>query len=320
MRLGLKLMVAVGLCLPLVASTVLVMPSETQNSKHVTTRSYELDRSASEGEFEMAFDYNTGFSVKPKKPARPAPPAAAQAMRSIDMRASTPVKANSATGARPKAASRSTARRSAPAPQQRSSGGGGGGASYGSTSTGVAAPMAAPMAAPAPPPEPPQLGEDEWRAQDSTYLGEEASLKLELDRALAALRDQRTNYQTDFGKSVRNLGMGWEDANNNGMPDDSELKGASWNRDDLQGAYGQASKNQQDDFVGRGLMDSTFYADAQKELDRGFTRQYDDMTGARNNYLKQLTTEETGANDSYGAARGRARAESSGRRAAQYGL
>lgn len=198
--------------------------------------------------------------------------------------------------------------------QQRSSGASAGG-SLGTSATGTIAPMAAPE-----PAAPVQLGEDEWRAQDSSYLGEESGLKLALDQALAGLRDQRVNYNTEFGGGLRNLGYNWQDANGDGLPDDDEVASGSWDRNNMQGAYGQAYKNQQDDFVSRGLMDSSFYADAGVELDRGFNRQMTDMSTARANALKGYGTEEVNARDNHAQSIARAQAEASNRRSLAYGI
>lgn len=182
--------------------------------------------------------------------------------------------------------------------------------------------QAMPMPEPAPvePPPPPQLSEDEWRAQDSTFLGEQSALDLQLKQALAGLAESRTGYNKDFGSSLRNLGFGWQDANNDGLPDDAEIKGGAWNKNDMQGAYGQAYNNTTNDFASRGLMDSSLFADAMTEQDRGFTRQFDDMQGARQQYLKSLLGEETSAKDTQAQALAQARASASARRAAEYGL
>ena len=128
------------------------------------------------------------------------------------------------------------------------------------------------------------------------------------------------NYNTEYGGGLRNLGYNWQDANGDGMPDDDEVAGGSWDRNNQQGAYGQAYKNQQDDFVGRGMLDSSFYADAGVELDRGFNRQLTDMSTARGNALKQYATEENNSRDTHAQSIARAQAEASARRAAQYGL
>lgn len=190
-------------------------------------------------------------------------------------------------------------------------GGGGGGGALGATATGQMAPVVE---------EPVVPTEDEWYGQDSTYLGEDAALQLARDQAIAGLTSQKTNYQKDFGGSLRNLGYGWQDANNDGLPDDAEIQGGKWDRDNMQGAYGQAFKNQTDDFTGRGMLGSTFYNDANTELDRGFNQQFTDLSGARQQYLSELGREEQGTRDNYAASAGRARAESAQRRRATFGL
>lgn len=193
----------------------------------------------------------------------------------------------------------------APAPQ-----------SLGTSSTGV-------MSAAIPEPEPPapiQLGEDEWRAQDSTYLGEESGLNLSYEQAMADLRNQRSSYNQDYGQSLRNLGRSWEDANNDGIADDDEVRAGSWDKNNLQGAYGQAYNNQMNDFSGRNMLGSSFYQDAQSEMDRGFNSQFDQGLSARTNYLNQIAQGETSAADTKAQALALARASASQRRANEYGL
>lgn len=200
---------------------------------------------------------------------------------------------------------------SAPASKQASQ-------SLGTSSTGV---MSAPMPAPEPePPAPIQLGEDEWRAQDSTYLGEESGLNLSYEQAMADLRNQRATYNQDYGQSLRNLGRSWEDANNDGIADDDEVRAGSWDKNNLQGAYGQAYNNQMNDFSGRNMLGSSFYQDAQSEMDRGFNSQFDQGLSARSTYLNQIAQGETSAADTKAQALALARASASQRRANEYGL
>lgn len=198
---------------------------------------------------------------------------------------------------------------SAPAPAAASQ-------SLGTSSTGV-------MSAAMPEPEPPapiQLGEDEWRAQDSTYLGEESGLNLSYEQAMADLRNQRSTYNQDYGQSLRNLGRSWEDANNDGIADDDEVRAGSWDKNNMQGAYGQAYNNQMNDFSGRNMLGSSFYQDAQSEMDRGFNSQFDQGLSARTNYLNQIAQGETSAADTKAQALALARASASQRRANEYGL
>lgn len=190
----------------------------------------------------------------------------------------------------------------------------------GTTSTGVMS-TAAPEPMPEPePPAPIQLGEDEWRAQDSTYLGEESGLNLSYEQAMADLRNQRSTYNQDYGQSLRNLGRSWEDANNDGVADDDEVRAGSWDKNNMQGAYGQAYNNQMNDFSGRNMLGSSFYQDAQSEMDRGFNSQFDQGLAARTNYLNQIAQGETSAADTKAQALALARASASQRRANEYGL
>lgn len=195
--------------------------------------------------------------------------------------------------------------------------------SLGTSPTGVMSQVApqSPDVMPDPTPSPPpQMNQDEWNAQDSAYLSENSGIKLTLDQALAQLADQRKTYQTDFGTATRNLGWNWQDANNDGIADDTELGAGAWDPTNQQGAYGQAYQNQQNDFSSRGMMDSSFYGDALTEMNRGFTNQYDQSLAARNNFLAQIASGENQARDTSASAQERARLSATERRAAAYGL
>lgn len=167
-------------------------------------------------------------------------------------------------------------------------------------------------------PEPMSL--DEWYMQDSAYLSAEAAAKAARDQALAGYGRDRDSTNRGFGDSLRNLGRRWEDQNNNGYADDDELSASTWDSSNPLGAYGQAYKNTQDDFTGRGLMDSSFFVNAMTELDSSFDSQYGDMNTARQEALAELLAGEEGANSEYNAAIAAERANSAQRRALKYEL
>lgn len=161
---------------------------------------------------------------------------------------------------------------------------------------------------------------DDWYMQDSSYLAEKAALDAARDEALAGIGRDRGRNTQDFGSSLKNLGRRWEDENNNGIIDDDELTSSTWDRDNMQGAYGQAFKNVQDDFQGRGLMDSTFFADELTNMDTSFDSQFGDMNTARQNALAELLASEESAKSQYNTGLNQSRTNSAQRRALEYGL
>lgn len=192
-------------------------------------------------------------------------------------------------------------------------GGGGGGGSYDTYGGGSVAPNAfgavAEIAQPATPTD------DEWWNSDSGFQAEQGSLKTSLDSALANLTQQRTGYDTDFMTTLKNLGWGWGD--NTKL--DGFDKGAFDPTNQL-GAYGQGLTNMNNDFASRGLMDSSFFADALTDFNTDMNNQYQGLVGGRNQFRNERAADELAANNEYKQALARARAESLARRDAQYGI
>lgn len=162
------------------------------------------------------------------------------------------------------------------------------------------------------PPKPKQLSEKDWRAQDSAFKAEQSSIEAELKSMIANIASQRKQYGTDMGMSFRNLGL------QQGKKDD--WTDATWNRDDLLGAYGQSVNNQVNDFAARGLLDSGLYIQDHDDLTRGFDRQRSDLLTNQQDTLADFLRQEQAAKTSSSNAIERARAESAMRRAAAYGL
>lgn len=134
-----------------------------------------------------------------------------------------------------------------------------------------------------PPPQNPSL--EDWRAGDSVYNSSVGSIDNDLSGLLAQLAEQNRQYNQDQDLGLRN--MGWDNAAGGGQ--------GAWNPDDLLGAYGQTRNNLFNDFSGRGMMDSSFFGDAQTQMTDNFNRQRMDMNEAR-----------TGTNNEYAASQGRA--------------
>lgn len=200
-----------------------------------------------------------------------------------------------------------TPKSQAPAPRQQAprggAGGGGGTYSGGSLSPSPSGQM---VAAAAPPPRP---SLEDWRAGDSVYNSSVGSIDNDLNGLMAQLAESNRQYNADQDLGLRN--MGWDATAAGGQGD--------WNADDQLGAYGQSRSNLFNDFSGRGMLDSSFFADKQTQMTDNFNRQRMDMNEAR-----------TGINNEYNASRGRAQndanlarqqamADAAARYAAQFG-
>lgn len=188
----------------------------------------------------------------------------------------------------------------ATSPAASSSSGGGGGGSYysggggGAYDSGVAAPVVTPPS------------EEDYLAGDSGYTTQLSALQSALQRYVADSDFQRKNYETDYGKSLRDLGY-------------DEGKKA-WNWTDQLTASGRGYQNQLNDFGARGMLQSSGYADAFNELQRMLGQQYDSLSGAKTNYMTDLDNQLANYKGENTSSQQAARAEALARRAAQYGV
>lgn len=170
-------------------------------------------------------------------------------------------------------------------PGNYSGGGGGGG--------GVVPMVAAPT-------------DEDYLAGDAGYQTQLSALQGALQRFLADSDFQRTNYTTDYNRSLRDLGY------------DEGTK--AWNWDDRLTASGRGYNNQLDDFASRGMLQSQGYADAFSELQRMLGQQYDALSGAKTNFMTDLDNQIANFRGENTSNQQAARAEALQRRAAQYAL
>lgn len=181
------------------------------------------------------------------------------------------------------------------------SGGGGGsygGGSYGGGSYGGGGDVAPPVVTPP--------SEEDYLAGDSGYTTQLSALQSALQRYIADSDFQRKNYETDYGKSLRDLGY-------------DEGKKA-WNWTDQLTASGRGYQNQLNDFGARGMLQSSGYADAFNELQRMLNQQYDSLSSAKTNYMTDLDNQIANYKGENTSSQQAARAEALARRAAQYGI
>lgn len=182
------------------------------------------------------------------------------------------------------------------------SGGSGGGGSYSndiySGGGGGSAPAPAPVVTPP--------SEEDYLAGDSGYTTQLSALQSALQRYIADSDFQRKNYETDYSKSLRDLGY-------------DEGKKA-WNWTDQLTASGRGYQNQLNDFGARGMLQSSGYADAFNELQRMLNQQYDSLSSAKTNYMTDLDNQLANYKGENTSSQQAARAEALARRAAQYGV
>lgn len=174
-------------------------------------------------------------------------------------------------------------------------GGGGGGSSYGGGGGGA---MMAPMVA-AP-------SEEDYLAGDSGFQTQSSALQAALQRFLADSDFQKKTYETDYGKSLKDLGY------------DEGQK--SWNWNDKLTASGRGYQSQLDDFASRNMLQSQGYADAFNELQRMLGQQYESVSGARQTFMTDMDNQTANYRGENTANVQAARAEALARRASQFGL
>jgi hypothetical protein len=130
-------------------------------------------------------------------------------------------------------------------------------------------------------------------ATDSTdYLNGDAQYQLQLASLMKALNDeqtdvtnQQTQYNNDYETAVKNLG--WEQPDPTNAADQGQ-----WNFGDTNTAAGRAFNNQQNDFAGRGLLQSSAYGTANDNLTRSLNDQLASTNTAKTNFLNGLTQQQ----------------------------
>lgn len=149
-------------------------------------------------------------------------------------------------------------------PSTNSGGGGGGG--YGGGGGGGGAGGVAPMAMAAP-----VMSEQDYLSGDSAYQAQVAALARALQDFQSDDTAKRSQYTTDFGTTLKNLGY------------DEGTK--HWATDDTNTSAGRAYQNQSNDYAGRGLLQSSLYGSAVDNLMRSLNDQYTGINTAKTNFL-----------------------------------
>ena len=152
--------------------------------------------------------------------------------------------------------------------------------SFGVGGGGNAGAMAA-MAAPAP-----QMTDAEYLSGDSQYQLQMAALAKALGDQSIDNTAQQTRYNTDYSGAVKNLGWMQDD------PTTPQDEGA-WNFQDQNTASGRAFQNQQNDYAGRGMLQSSAYGTANDNLTRSLNDQLTSTNTAKNSFLADLARQQS---------------------------
>lgn len=167
--------------------------------------------------------------------------------------------------------SKQTAASAAPSPAQAQNYG-----AYGSGGTGFGAGGAAATVAPA--------------VDTGSYLGGDAQYQLQLAALQKAASDEQADitkqtgdYTTQYTDALKQLGYD--------QPVDPTGQGA-WEFGDTNTAAGRAFQNQQNDFAGRGLLQSSGYATANDNLTRSLNDQLTSTNTAKQSFLDTLAQQQ----------------------------
>lgn len=188
-------------------------------------------------------------------------------------------------------------RRSAPTPVRGFAPVGGGGGGF--------AAMSAPAA--------PRQSDDDYLASgsDAAYTAQLAALAKALADNEADITAQTTKYNVDYGDTVKNLGWIQDD------PATKDVNEGAWNFKDLNTAAGRSFQNQQNDFAGRGLLQSSLYGTANDNLTRSLNDQLTGINTGKQNFMNDLDRQKTSFQNDNKLSQQQARAEAIFRRSQQ---
>lgn len=192
-------------------------------------------------------------------------------------------------------------------------GGGGGSQVYGGSP--VAAMSTGVMSEVVPAPQP--LGFDQFKAdgnnynKDAAYTSETATAESDYKNLIDQLTRQNRDYTTNFESNLRNMGLDFTG---------QDYGSGTWDPTDKLGAYGQSYGNLENDFSGRGMLDSSFYGQAQNDLTGRFNRQRTSLMDALGQENSSFNANKTAAGDARTQAMNRALSEAYNRYVAGFGL
>ena len=156
----------------------------------------------------------------------------------------------------------------------------------------------------------PEISEEDYLAGDASYLAQIAALKKAMEDYSADSGAQKSKYETDYGDTLRNLG--W-------TPDNAEtadVDEAAWNLTDQNTSAGRAFTNQQNDFAGRGLLQSSLYGTANDNLTRSLNDQLGGINSSKQTFMDDLARQLSAFTSDNTLSTQQAKAEALARRAA----
>ena len=160
------------------------------------------------------------------------------------------------------------------------------------------------------------MSDDDYLASgaDSAYSAQIAALMRALEGQQADSTAQRSKYEVDYGSTLKNLGWNQDD------PSTPDVDEGAWNFSDTNTAAGRAFQNQQNDFAGRGLLQSSLYGTANDNLTRSLNDQLGGINTSKQSFFDDLTRQGTAFQNDNTFAQQQARAEALQRRAGQIAL
>lgn len=156
---------------------------------------------------------------------------------------------------------------------------------------------------------------------DADYLAGDSQFQLQLAALQKALADeqtdtgaQQTKYNTDYSDALKNLGYLQDD------PTTPNVNEGAWNFQDTNTSAGRSFQNQQNDFAGRGLLQSSLYGQANDNLTRSLNDQLSSTNSAKQSFMDDLARQQsTFQNDNQNQTQ-QARIDALARRAAGVSL
>lgn len=177
------------------------------------------------------------------------------------------------------------------APKSYGGSGGGGGYGTGARTGGYVGSTSGGAISSAPPaPRPPSLAD--FLGSDSTYMQQKSALDKARSDYLAQQGQSKTQYLTGYTNDKNTLGI---------------------NRQ-------QSLSDLENDFAGRGLLQSGLYADSMANTNRDFDTKASALEQAKAAFLAQLAGDLTNFTSEQGLTLTKAQQEAAARRAAQFGV
>jgi len=156
----------------------------------------------------------------------------------------------------------------------------------------------------------PEQSEDDWLSGDAAFQAQLAALLRASQDYDTDVTAQQTKYGVDYNDALKGLGWGQDD------PTTADVNEGAWNFRDLNTAAGRSFQNQQNDFAGRGLLQSSLYGTANDNLTRSLNDQLGGINTAKQSFFDDLSRQQSSFKNENTLSQQQARAEALARRAA----